>query len=496
MTAMGHPRSHDGILGAILARTHTALAGAALAAALLTLASCVTEQPVASSVDEAAVERFGALHPATDASLPRLGPLPASSSRPPTIDDDPIDPFTSPRHAPAGSGAVTSTPPEVGPPLDLVGSAAIRVPYGAYDQGHSTRSRRVPEPPTDPQIERILDSLSLRRRIGQRFIATIEGDRVTTGAGRAVLEAAPAGFIVYPWNFTTAEDVRRLTGSLQFIASQVTPGISLLISTDQEGGRVATFRFPDFVSIPSASTIGRFNDPSLVRSAAYLTSTQLRDLGVNMNLAPVLDLVTVPDRSVIGDRSYGYEPQTVARFVAPFVNATREAGIIATAKHFPGHGVTRVDSHLELPIVATTRDELFARDLVPFVEAIRVGVPAIMTGHLLFEQIDPFYPVTISRTFLHDLLRHELGFQGVVVTDGLEMGALRDHYSLRETLIRLFRYDVDLILLYHDYDVVELVDLVEELVRDGAISTDDVDRGVRRVLAMKREYGLIDPEVW
>jgi len=352
----------------------------------------------------------------------------------------------------------------------------------------------VPRPPTDPELESLLASLTLRQRIGQRFMAPVQGDRVSYGAGRQILEVSPAGFILYPWNFRTADDVRRLTESLQFVANEVTPGISLLLSSDQEGGRVATFRFPEFVRFPSAASVGRFADPSLVRSAAYITARQLHDLGMNMNLAPVLDLYDVADDSIIGDRSYGADPALVAGFVRPYLEAAAQAGIIATAKHFPGHGLTRVDSHLELPVVPVSRDELFARDLVPFREAVAAGVPAIMTGHLLFDRIDPFYPVTLSRIFLHDILRRELGFTGVVVTDGLEMGALRDNYSLPDTLVRLFRYDVDLILLYRQYDVVDMVTIVEELVELGELTEDDVNRGVLRVLAMKRAYGLIDRE--
>ncbi|MFW6313614.1 MAG: glycoside hydrolase family 3 N-terminal domain-containing protein, partial [Spirochaetota bacterium] len=311
----------------------------------------------------------------------------------------------------------------------------------------------------------------------------------------AIVAVAPAGFILYPWNFTNADDVRRLTESLQFVASRVTPGISLLLSSDQEGGRVATFRFPEFVRFPSAAAVGRFGDESLVRSASYITARQLRDLGMNMNLAPVLDLYGVPDDSIIGDRSFGPDPNVVSRFVRPYLEASDVAGVIATAKHFPGHGVTTVDSHAELPIVDLSREELLARHLLPFREAIEADVPAIMTGHLLFRRIDPFYPVTLSGVFLHDLLRHELGFEGVVVTDGLEMRALRDNYSLPETLVRLFKFDVDLILLYQEYDVVDMVRLVEELIEAGELTEDDVNRGVRRVLAMKRRYGLIDPEV-
>ena len=348
-----------------------------------------------------------------------------------------------------------------------------------------------PRPPTDPQIEAYLESLTLRQRIGQRFIVPVAGTRVGDGAGHVMVDVAPAGFILYPWNYRSADDVRRLTGSLQFVASHVTPGISLLVCADQEGGRVAAFRFADFVRLPSAAALARFDDPSLIRSAAHVTARQLGELGVNMNLAPVLDLYGIADDSIIGDRSFGADPHAVSRFVRPYLDAYRESGIIATAKHFPGHGVTTVDSHHALPVVSTTRSDLAARDLVPFREAIDADVPAIMTGHLLFERIDPFYPVTLSRVFLHDLLRHELGFEGVVVTDGLEMEALRSNYSLPETLVRLFKFDVDLILLYRDYRVGELADLVEDLITRGRLTEDDVNRGVRRVLALKRDYGLL-----
>lgn len=402
--------------------------------------------------------------------------------------------------ADAGDGASDAEPPAVSPglppvPDDLPGRR-LSYPRLLDDPEQGARiaaisSTRPPRPRTDPEIEGYLESLTLRQRIGQRFIAPVPGTRIADGAGSVILDVAPAGFILYPWNYRSAQDVRRLTGSLQFVASYATPGISLLLCADQEGGRVSAFRFADFIGLPSAAALARFADPSLIRSAAHITAAQLRELGVNMNLAPVLDLYGIADGSIIGDRSFGDDPYLVSRFVRPYLDAYRESGVIATAKHFPGHGVTTVDSHHALPVVSTTRAELADHDLVPFREAIVAGVPAIMTGHLLFDRVDPFYPVTISRVFLHDLLRHELGFEGVVVTDGLEMEAMRSNYSLPETLVRLFKFDVDLILLYRDYRVGEIVDMVEELIAAGLLTEDDVNRGVRRVLAMKREYGLL-----
>ncbi len=421
-------------------------------AAIVVFAGCVTESD--STADDEAASARDETHPAVVAPLPRLDEDPERSPRYPRLLDDP-------KYA-GRIGAIPAFTP--------------------------------PRPATDPEIEAVLDSLTLRQRIGQRFIARVQGDRVTYGTGRTIVDVSPAGFIVYPWNFRTADDVRRLTDSLQFVASQVTPGISLLLAADQEGGRVATFRFPEFVRMPSAAALGRFGDSSLVRSAAYVTARQLADLGINMNFAPVLDVYGVANDSIIGDRSFGPDPRTVAGFVRPYLEASRAAGVIATAKHFPGHGLTTIDTHHDLPVVGTTKDELFAADLLPFREAINAEVPAIMTGHLLFDRIDPFYPVTLSRVFLHEVLRRELGFEGVVVSDGLEMGAIANHYSLPDTLVRLFKFDVDLILLYRDYDVVEIVQMVEELIDAGELTEDDVNRGARRVLALKRRYGLVDAE--
>lgn len=345
-----------------------------------------------------------------------------------------------------------------------------------------------------PAAAAVLASLSLRERIGQRFVVPIPGTRLQDGAGRAIARVNPAGFIVYPWNFRSLDDARSLLSSITEFASMVNRDLSPLIAADQEGGRVAAFRSPEMVRLPSAAVLGRTGDPSLVRAATYVSSVQLRELGVTMNFAPVLDVFDVADDSVIGDRSFGGSADLVTSFVRPALEASAGAGIIATAKHFPGHGVTTVDSHLDLPVVSFSRSELDRDHLPPFREAILAGVPAIMTGHLLFEEIDPNYPVTLSRVFLQEILRDELGFEGVVVTDGLEMAAIREHYTLEETLIRLFQNDVDLILLYREYDVVELVDLVVTLVRRGEVTENDIDRGVLRVLTLKERYGLLHPE--
>ncbi len=349
-------------------------------------------------------------------------------------------------------------------------------------------------PPDEEVVERVLNSLTLTEKIGQRFVISIPGTRMQHGAGRAIVRVNPAGFIVYPWNFRSTDTASFLIDTIAELARDVTPGISPFIAVDQEGGRVAAFRGPDVIQLPAAATLGRIGDPSLVRAAAYANAVQLRHIGVNLNFAPVLDVYPVADSTIIGDRSFGGDPQLVTSMVGPYLDAAEAAGVIATAKHFPGHGSTTTDSHLALPVVSMTRGELDASHLVPFVRAIERGVPAIMTAHIVFEEIDPDYPVTLSEVFLRDILRDELGFDGVVISDGLEMAAIRDHYSLETSLIRLLQNDVDLILLYRDYDIVEIEAMVRELLARGVVTEDDIERGVRRVLRLKHRYGLLHPE--
>jgi len=350
-----------------------------------------------------------------------------------------------------------------------------------------------PAQDTDPLVEELLSSLTLRQRIGQRFISHVPGTRLQYGAGRAIVEVAPAGFILYPWNFSTADDVRELTASLDRFARSITPGVGLLICADQEGGRVQAFRFPSIASIPSAATMGELAESvgfDHIEAAAYLTGVQLLNLGLNMNLAPVLDVFGGDPGSIIGDRSYSGIPQIVSRAGAAYLAGANRSGIISVAKHFPGHGISTIDSHHALPVVTESEEVIRSIHLAPFAAAITDGVEVIMTAHVLYEAVDPQYPASLSRIFLQDVLRDELGFGGVVMSDGLEMGALRNNYDLTESLVRMFRYDVDLILLFVSDDVVEIVDRVEDLVASGLISADDVDRGARRVLQLKLRHGI------
>ncbi|MFW5694438.1 MAG: glycoside hydrolase family 3 N-terminal domain-containing protein [Alkalispirochaeta sp.] len=362
-------------------------------------------------------------------------------------------------------------------------------------------SAPVPEEPPASEMEgaervaTALGEMTLRERIAQRFVIAVprnfaDDGEVARAFVRTLATNPPAGVILYPWNYADRDDVIRITGKMQRAVTAV--GASrLLISVDQEGGRVAAFRFGDIVRTPAAADMARHRDPEFIEAAAYVVGIELRSMGITMNYAPVLDVPGRADDSIIGDRAWSGDAEVVRVFASSYLAGMERAGVIATAKHFPGHGVTFVDSHGRLPVVDMTWEELRARHLIPFEAAISAEVPAIMTAHLLFPPIDPEFAVTISRQFLHRLLRDEMGYTGVVVSDALSMKAMADNYDLDLILERAIRYDVDLLLLNEGFDYPDVVRSVERLLAEGRITEDDIDRGTRRVLRLKHRYDLL-----
>jgi beta-N-acetylhexosaminidase len=236
---------------------------------------------------------------------------------------------------------------------------------------------------------------------------------------------------------------------------------------------------------------GEYQDPHYVEAAAYIISREALALGCNLNLAPVLDLYDTPDDSVVGDRSMGTNPVQVGERGVYYLSGARRAGIAVVAKHFPGHGRTTVDSHHSLPVVDVSEKTLLNRDLLPFQMVIRHDVDAIMTAHILYPQIDPDFPVTLSSIFLRGLLRERLGFQGVIISDDIEMGALSSRYTPEEVLRYGINAGVDILLEYGSFDVLKLIDEVHTMVEAGEIDPEVIDEGVRRVLLLKWKAGLL-----
>ena len=225
-------------------------------------------------------------------------------------------------------------------------------------------------------------------------------------------------------NAENPKQLRGLTDGLTAAARAGGDDLPLVIAIDQEGGVVDRLRAPA-TEMPAAMAVGATGDPENARAAAAVTAAELRAVGVTVDLAPVADLASLPTNTVIGTRSYGADPTSVGRYVTAAVAGLQGAGVAATLKHFPGHGGTDVDSHLRLPTLPQSRAQLDAADLVPFRAGIGGGVDLVMTGNLRVPAIDGSSPASLSKPLITGVLRGQLGFDGVVITDALSMGAIR-----------------------------------------------------------------------
>lgn len=342
-------------------------------------------------------------------------------------------------------------------------------------------------------VTALMEGMSLRDRIAQRFITYIPRKLSHREVDEFLRKNKPGGVILYRWDCADYKEAQELTTLVDRALREATGGLRPFICADQEGGRVRAFRFDGVLDLPSQFEIGRWGSPTMVASYAHITARQMRDLGLNMNLAPVLDLSEKADRSIIGDRSFGGDPHRVSDYSRAYISAVTEAELIPVAKHFPGHGITRIDSHGSLPVVEATAEELMESHILPFKAAVEAGMEAVMTAHILYPAIDANYPATLSRKILTDILRQELGYEGLIMSDGLEMRAISQNYSTRETLREAIKAGVDILLIIFRHPLEEMIDLVEELVEAGELSLEDIDQGTRRVLQLKEAKGLLGP---
>ena len=291
------------------------------------------------------------------------------------------------------------------------------------------------------------------------------------------VERGLGGVVLFAGNIRDQEQVAELTAALKAERPDV------IVATDEEGGDITRLEAASGSSYPGNLALGAVDDPQLTSAVAQAIAADLLAVGVTMNLAPVADVNTNPRNPVIGVRAFGSDPVLVARHVRAFVEGTQRGGVLACAKHFPGHGDTRVDSHHDLPVIDVAKEEIAAGPLVPFIAAVEAGVAAIMTGHLVATAWDEA-PATTSGVVIGRLLRHGLGFDGIVVTDALDMGAVAAAASLQETGVRALAAGADLLCLGPAYgadDVAALHGAILEAVATGGLASERVAEAAARV---------------
>jgi len=265
---------------------------------------------------------------------------------------------------------------------------------------------------------------ALRRQIGQLLIAGFDGHQIPIELGSLAREFGLGGVILFARNISEPEQVAELCHD----ASRLTADVPLWVSVDQEGGRVARLKAP-FTEWPPMATLGRSGDVKLAERFARALASELRAIGITLDYTPVLDVHTNPKNPVIGDRALSDKPEQVARLGSAIIRTLQAEGIAACGKHFPGHGDTSGDSHHELPIVDHPPERLRQVEFVPFRAAVEAQVATIMTAHVLVPAIDEERPATLSRRIIQSLLREELHYEGVILSDDLDMKAIASRYT-------------------------------------------------------------------
>jgi beta-N-acetylhexosaminidase len=272
--------------------------------------------------------------------------------------------------------------------------------------------------------------VSLRRQIGRLLIAGFDGSQLPVELKSIAREFGLGGVILFGRNIEAPEQVAELC----YEAGRLVPDLPLWVSIDQEGGRVARLKAP-FTEWPPMATLGRSGDLRLAERFARALAAELKAVGVTLDYAPVLDVMTNARNPVIGDRALSTTAEEVATLGAAIIRTLQGEGVAACGKHFPGHGDTSVDSHLELPLVEHPPDRLRRVEFVPFRAAVQADVATIMTAHVLVPSLDEERPATLSRRVVTELLRKELGYQGVILSDDLEMKAIANAYEIPEAAI-------------------------------------------------------------
>ncbi|KOP67810.1 glycoside hydrolase family 3 [Bacillus sp. FJAT-18019] len=346
---------------------------------------------------------------------------------------------------------------------------------------------------TEAAVTELMSSMTVQEKIGQLVLVGMEGTAMDDTSLKLIKDYHVGGFIFFKDNITSTQQSVKLFNELKH-ANAANP-VPLWLSIDEEGGRVT--RFPEeYVKLPSSGKVGGYKNQELTKRVGGLIAEKVSGLGLNMVFAPVLDINSNPNNPVIGDRSFGTNADAVSEQGIASMKGIQENGVVPVVKHFPGHGDTSVDSHLGLPVVEHDLKRLHEMELVPFQQAIDEGADVVMVAHLLMKSIDPDTPSSYSKLVINDLLRDEMGFKGVVITDDMTMGAVSGNTDVGEASVKSILAGSNIVLIGHEYDMeIGVIQALTDAVEEGVISEEMLNDRVRTTLVLKQKYQLNDEPV-
>jgi beta-N-acetylhexosaminidase len=342
--------------------------------------------------------------------------------------------------------------------------------------------------------DELVSGMSLEQRVAQLFIVNLFGSQLNEPGRDFLRDWQPGGVVLIGENNGTPEAVTRLINSYQQTIIEA-GGLPLFVAVDQEPGPISHLK-DGFTQFPTPTLITATGDPELAYKVGQAIGDELVAVGVNMNLSPIADLETNPKNPIILRRSFGNDAALVSPMIGAVVQGSQAAGVLATAKHFPGHGDSSADSHTGLPVIDLSRERLENVELAPFRAAIEAEVAAIMVAHIWYPALEAEagLPASLSTNIVTGLLREEMGYQGLIITDALDMDAIDTAYTYSEAVVKAIQAGVDLVISAHIglESQQAAIQAVVDAVKSGVISEARVNESVARILAAKEKYGILD----
>ncbi|SFL37172.1 beta-N-acetylhexosaminidase [Paenibacillus sp. 1_12] len=381
----------------------------------------------------------------------------------------------------ASPSTVVPPAPDSSPKPTQTDTPSVAVPPPAPSASQPTKQE-------DKVLVQMKD-MSVHEKVGQLVVVGMDGLANSEQTKQLITDYHVGGFIFFKVNLQDSTQTLTLLNSLKATNESV-KGIPLMLSVDEEGGRVT--RLPDELKkLPANAVIGKKNNSEFSREIGKTIGNELKGYGFNTDFAPVLDVFSNPNNTVIGDRSFGNQADLVSRLGIATMQGIQSDQVVAVVKHFPGHGDTTVDSHLGLPVVNHDLTHLRQLELIPFANAINNGADAVMVAHLLMPKLDADHPASFSKAIISDLLRKEMGFNGVVFTDDLTMGAITQNYDIGQAAVSAVLAGGDVVLVGHSFDQqVKVIQALLNASSNGVIPESVLNASVYRILKLKEKYHM------
>lgn len=337
-----------------------------------------------------------------------------------------------------------------------------------------------------------IDKLSLEEKIGQMFMVGLKGKRDIEILNLINLYKI-GGVVIYSYDYDNYKNMLKYINNIKNLNNK--NKIPIFISIDQEGGRVN--RMPnEILNLKSATKFANKKDKILVKEEGKLLSKMLKESGISVNYSPVLDIRNFDVNHAIGDRCYGTTKEEVCEYGLEIMNQFKKNGIISVVKHFPGHGLTKKDSHFQIPIIEKRIKEIEENDMQPFEEAIKNGVDAIMVGHLLIEDVDKKNPCTLSNKIIKKYLIEKFNYKGLIITDDIKMLTFPFHLNVKKVTKQAIEAGNDIIIVGYNYKKIKsIINYVVKEVKKGNINEDRINKSVEKILYMKEKYNINDNEI-